>query len=212
MISSPIAAAEPDLITSARTMSRTLLSGKGFGEELQQAADTAADPCTDLKTLRAKLSPTAQRVLDQIRYGRGGLSVSEWNSLCQELERLGALSPQEARLADPNTNAFQSIPGNPLEIVVITPAMRPFFWTPERLMLMRLSGQDTGDAYSAWQGDPLRYLRDWNNAAQEWIGELLKVRGEDGSPYYQREDLAPIRERIQSCQKVYDLISKLSRA
>lgn len=210
MIASPITA-KSDLITSARAMSRSL--PKGFGAELKQAAQAASNPCTDLKTLRAQLSPSAQRVLDQIRSGTGNLSLSDWNSLCRELERLGALSSQETQLADPNTNAFHSIPvGNPLQIVVITPAMQPFFWTPERLMMMRLSGQDVGDAYSAWQGDPLRYLRDWKAAAQEWIDELLKVRAEDGTPFYQREDLAPIQERIQSCQKVYDLIKNLSQA
>lgn len=211
MVSSPVTATS-DPITSARAMSRAFLSSKGFAAELKQVSEAASEPCTDLKTLRSKLSPSAQQVLEQICSGRGSLSISDWNNLCRELERLGIISPQEAQLADPNINAFHSVPGDPLQINVITPAMQPFFWTPERLMLMRLSGQDTGDAYSAWQGDPLRYLRDWKSAAQEWIAELLKVGKEDGTPYYQREDLEPIRERIRSCQKLYDLVCKLSRA
>lgn len=180
-----------------------------FEKELKQVTDAVNDPCTDLKVLRAKLSPTAQRVLNQVKAGNKDIPSSDWKTLCKELEKYGAISSSEVEKAtgmsgfpvcyfDENGTAIP-YPAPPFPM---TKELRPQYINARGEMMIPFD----------WSGDPLQDIEDLLKITQEWLDDILRMRKEDGSPAYQRKDVASIENYIHSFQKVHDLIKKLSEA
>lgn len=180
-----------------------------FEKQLKQVTDAVSDSSMDLKALRAKLSPTAQRVLNQVKAGNKDIPSSDWKTLCKELEKQGVLSSSEVDKAtgmcgfpvcyfDENGTAIP-YPAPPFPL---TKELRPQYVNAKGEMAIPFD----------WTGDPLRDIDELLKITKQWLDDILKMRKADGTPAYQRKDVAPIERHIEAYQKVYDLIKQLSEA
>ena len=199
-------------------------SGSNFMEELKKATDAAAvektkdtlglaKDDTSLQTLRRQLTPASKAVLDRIQAGTDDITKEEWNSLCKELETLGAISEADCQCARAD---FRFIPlgyyGENGEFVE---------YELPRGLASKLLSQAGGSQSpsedvlwaclddSGWTGDPLAYLDNWISSLYDWRSDLARARNEDGSAKY--SVLSPITNQINSCQKVAALVKELSQ-
>lgn len=183
-----------------------------FEAELKQVNAAVNNPDTDMKALRAKLSPTAQRVLNQLNAGCKDIPATDWKTLCQELERLGAITSTGAEMANPG---FRPLPvGYFDEDENLIPYPAPPYYLLASYQFMPQYANERGEMQIPflWSGDPYQYMDEWIKATQDWIDDILKIRNADGSLCYQRKDVAALEHRIDAGQDVYDLIKNLSQA
>lgn len=199
-------------------------SGSSFLEELKKATDAAAVKKTkdtlemakdddSLQALLDRLTPASKAVLDRIQAGTNDITKDEWSGLCKELETLGAISEADCQCTSAD---FHLIPlgyydGNgefvkyelPMELKnkLLSQAGRKRSPSEDGLWAC-LDG-------SGWTGDPLAYLDNWMDSLYNWRSDLARARNEDGSAKY--SDFSPITSQLNSCQKVADLVKKLSQ-
>lgn len=183
-----------------------------FEAELKQVNEAVNDPSTDLDALRSKLSPTALRVLNQLKAGSKDIPATDWKALCSELKRLGAITSTEEEMANPGSRMLPVGYFDEDENLIPYPAP-PYYLLPS-FQFMPPFANEKGEMQFPfrWSGDPYQYMDDWIKATQDWIDDILKIRGEDGKPIYQYKDVAPLEQRISACQNIYDLVKKLSQA
>ena len=157
----------------------------GFQTDLVKAK-TAED-----ESIRDRLSPASQKLLDDLKAGRG-MTTTQWTSLCVELKDMGVITQAEF---DYTRGDFHLAP-------VVSDGRGGV--TCPTIVKAFLEGRDF---HNKWQGDPLAYLDEWVQALQAGRDQVDKEYWEDGEKKY--KDLSPFDHQISACEKVMDVIRDL---
>ena len=195
-------------------------AGTSFLDQLKSAASAAApEQAVDvleltktdegLRDLLPKLTPASRDVLDRMEAGKKDVSPDEWTALCKELEALGAITEEDFQ----STRAdFHIIPfgyedenGNfvQYDMSMLTDELLNLYYgqRPGADGLWACLNADS------WRGDPLAYLDNWMESLYSWRSDMARAKNEDGTQKF--DNFSPITNRINSCQKVADLVKAL---
>jgi len=195
-------------------------TGQSFLDEVRKVTDqfsTAnAENDADLKSVYERLTLTSRDVLERLNAGQTNITREEWTGLCKELKDAGVITQADfdytradCRLVplgyhDENDNEviYEHAPGMAEKLKLVGKLLDGMDHSPMEAVMARLNRE-------SWSGDPLAYLDEWISTLYKSRSELARVKAEDGSPKY--KDFSPITVQISSCQKVSELVKKLSK-
>lgn len=182
---------------------RQLLSESAGKTETAFSAEMLKTRVSGGEGIYSRLTPDAQKTLEDLKAGRKDLSKVQWVSFCRELRDLGVITQAEFDCTRADLHMVPLISDG--RGGVTAPGMK------ERLNDLYQASQIPGGlaAWSAgdWNGDPLEYLDEWMKSLQKWRDELSAERWPDGEKKYQ--DLSPLTDQADACQKVLNILQEL---
>lgn len=154
---------------------------------------TTDAPVTDPQEIVDRLSDSSRATLEAMKAGRD-VSKSQWTMLCKEMKDMGAITEDD----------FNSVRTD-IQIVPAGYELHPVMVRELKAMYARSQGIYVET--EMWTGDPFEYLTSWQDLMDEWQDMLVTIRDENGARKY--TDFSPIREQVNSCQKVSELVKNL---
>lgn len=150
-------------------------------------------PVTEPQEIVDRLSDSARATLEAIKAGRD-VSKEQWTALCKEMNDMGAITEDE----------FNSVRA---DIQFVPAGYGPHPVMVQELKAMYARSQGIHVDTEMWTGDPFEYLTSWATLMDGWQKMLVTQRDSNGAQKY--TDLSPIRDQVNSCQKVSDLVKDL---
>lgn len=194
--------------------------GQSFLDEVRKVTGRLSAESTkdnnNLKSVYERLTLASRDVLERLNAGQANITREEWTGLCKELKDAGVITQADfdytradLRLIPlgyhdgaGNEVIYEHAPGMAEKLKLVGKLLDGLEHSPLEAVMTRLNRE-------SWQGDPLAYLDEWISTLNGSKDELARARAEDGSAKY--HDFSPITDQIRACQKVSELVKKLSR-